>query len=49
MRTSGTVIMWLFDHRIMHVAARQHLGERMADQFADAQLALRGAGGELSR
>ena len=33
-----------FDHRIMHVAARKHLGERMTDQFADAQLALRGAG-----
>ena len=29
-----------FDHRVMDITARQHLGERMADQFADAQLAL---------
>ena len=29
----------------MHVAAREHVGERVADQFADAQLALRRAGG----
>ena len=43
MRTSGTVIMCAFDHRIVHLAARQHLGQRVADQFADAQLALRGA------
>ena len=33
-----------FDDRIVHVAARQHLGERVAHQFADAQLALRAAG-----
>ena len=30
-------------HGIMHVAAREHVGERVADEFADAQLALRGA------
>ena len=34
----------LFQHRIVHVAARQHVGERVADQFADAKLALRGDG-----
>ena len=31
--------------RIVHVAARQHLGDLVADQFTDAQLALRAAGG----
>ena len=35
------VIEVAFEHRVMHVAARQHLGHRVADQFADAQLALR--------
>ena len=34
-----------FDDRIVDVAARQHLGERVANQFADAQRALRRAGG----
>jgi hypothetical protein len=29
------------DHRVMHVAARQQLGERMAHQLADAELPLR--------
>ena len=29
------------DHRIVHVAAREHLGDRMPHQFADAQLPLR--------
>jgi hypothetical protein len=29
----------------VHVAARQHLGDLVADQFTDAQLALRAAGG----
>src|SRR6185312_576720 len=33
------------DHRIVHVAARQHLGDRVANELADAQLALRAAGG----
>ena len=33
------------DHRIMDVAARQHVGKRMADQLADAKRALGGAGG----
>ena len=42
MRTSGIVTSVVFEHRIVHLAARQHLGERVADQFADAQLALRG-------
>ncbi len=32
------------DHRIVHIAAREHLGDRMPHQFADAQLALRAAG-----
>ena len=40
MRTSGTVIECGLENRIMHLAARQHVGERMTDQFADAQLAL---------
>ena len=40
--------MWRFDHRIMDVAARQHVGEFVADQFADAQLALRAAGGLIA-
>jgi hypothetical protein len=31
------------DHGVMHLAAREHIGERMADEFADAQLALRRA------
>jgi hypothetical protein len=30
-----------FEVRIMHVALRQNLGHRMANLFADAQLALR--------
>ena len=29
----------------MHIAARENLGERMAHQLADAQLALRGPAG----
>jgi hypothetical protein len=29
-----------FEHRIVHLAARQHLGERVAHQFADPQLPL---------
>ena len=33
-----------FDDRIVHVAAREHVGERVPHQFADAQLALRAAG-----
>ena len=37
------------DHRIVHVAARQHLRDRVADQFADAKLALRAAAGALPR
>ena len=37
-----------FDDGIVDVAARQHLGERMANQFADAQRALRGAGGTIA-
>src|SRR5205807_9080747 len=32
-----------FDHRIMHLAADEHLGKRMADELADAELALRSA------
>ena len=32
----------LLQHWIVDVAARQHLGERVADQLADAKLALRG-------
>ena len=38
-----------FDHRIVHLAARQHVGDGMANQFADAQLALRAAGRTVSR
>ena len=37
--------MCALDHRIMDVAARKHVGDLMADEFADAQLALRTAGG----
>jgi hypothetical protein len=29
----------------MNLTARKHFGERMADEFADAQLTLRRAGG----
>jgi hypothetical protein len=29
-----------FDHRIVHVSAREHVGQRVPHQFADAQLAL---------
>jgi len=32
------------DRLVVHLAARKHFGERMADQLADAKLALRGAG-----
>jgi hypothetical protein len=32
------------DHRIVDVAARQHVGDLVANQFADAQLTLRAAG-----
>jgi hypothetical protein len=28
------------DHRVVHLTARQHLGERVADQFADTELPL---------
>jgi hypothetical protein len=30
----------LLDDRIVHLAARQHFGERVAHQFTHAQLAL---------
>ena len=40
MRTSGIVIDVALEHRIVHLAAREHVGERMADELADAQLAL---------
>ena len=33
-----------FNDRIVHVAARQHVGHGVAHQFADAQLALRASG-----
>ena len=33
----------LFDDGVMHVPAREHVRERMAHEFADAQLALRAA------
>jgi len=33
-----------FDHRIVHLAARKHLGERVPHQFAHTQLTLRAAG-----
>jgi hypothetical protein len=33
------------DHRIVDVATREHAGKLMADELADAQLALRTAGG----
>src|SRR5205085_10379575 len=36
------------DNRIMHLAADEHLGERMADELADAQLSLRSAGGMIA-
>src|SRR6478752_5288264 len=36
------------DDRIVHVAAREHLGHRVAHQFADAQLALRAAAGRCA-
>jgi hypothetical protein len=32
-----------FEHRVMHLAAREQLGKRMPDELADAQLALRRA------
>jgi len=32
------------EHVVVHVAAREHLGEGVADELAHAQLALRGAG-----
>jgi hypothetical protein len=32
----------------MDVAAREHVGKLVADQFADAQLALRAAGGLIA-
>ncbi len=38
-----------FEHRIVHVAARQHIGHGVADQLADAQRALRRPPGVLSR
>jgi hypothetical protein len=31
----------------MHLAAREHLGERVTDQLADAELALRRARGRM--
>ena len=34
-------------HVVVDLAAHQHLGQRMPDQLADAQLPLRGAGGFL--
>jgi hypothetical protein len=34
------------DHGIMHLAAREHLRERVTDELADAQLAL---GGHMAR
>src|SRR5215467_14028775 len=50
-RTSGTVIQshlitvpevrMTADLRVMHGPARQHLRQRMADEFADPQLTLR--------
>jgi hypothetical protein len=37
-----------FDDGIVDVAARQHVGELVADQFADPKLALRAASGLLA-
>jgi hypothetical protein len=31
------------DHVVMNVPTRQHFGERVTDELADAQLPLRGA------
>ena len=41
MRTSGIVITWLRDHLVPDIAPRQHLGERMADEFGHPLLTLR--------
>ncbi len=41
MRTSGTVIRWLSSAGSCISPRDEHLGQRMADQFADAQRALR--------
>ena len=38
------VMTYLERSRILNVAARQHLGKRMAHQFGDALLALGGSG-----
>jgi hypothetical protein len=35
----------VLDNRIVHIATREHFGNRMPDQLAYAQCALRGAGG----
>ncbi len=32
-----------FDNRVMNIAARKHVGEFVANEFADAELALRAA------
>ena len=48
MRTSGTVTMWPSRTGSCTLAACKHLGDRVAHQFADAQLALRAAGGRES-
>src|SRR5262245_57896738 len=37
-----------FQHRVVHLAAREHVGKRMADKLAHAQLALRGAWGLIA-
>jgi hypothetical protein len=34
----------VFNHRIMNLAAREHVGHFVADQFGNAQLALRSSG-----
>ena len=37
-----------FEHRVMHVAARQHVGHRVAHELADAQRALRRLAGAFA-
>ena len=43
-RTSGIVTTWRVEHVVLEVAAGEHLGEGVADEFGDALLALGRAG-----
>ena len=37
-----------FDDRVMDIAARQQVGELVANQFADTELTLRSSGGLIA-